>query len=114
MNKYKSVKTEVNGIKFASKAEAVRYKDLCLLEHAGEIRTLMLQVPFILEANGGPILMKSERYKNGRKAKYVADFVYKDVASGKVIIEDKKGKRTELYLLKRAIMESMGHVIFET
>ena len=32
---------------------------------------------------------------------YVADFVYKDNATGKTVVEDAKGMRTRDYILKR-------------
>jgi len=35
VNKYRNVRTEVDGIKFASKKEARRYQELRLLEKAG-------------------------------------------------------------------------------
>ena len=47
-SKYGAIKTEVDGIKFDSKHEASRYKELRLLEQAGEITNLRLQVPYIL------------------------------------------------------------------
>ena len=43
MSKYRNVKTEVDGILFASKKEARRYSELKLLERAGEIAHLELQ-----------------------------------------------------------------------
>jgi hypothetical protein len=45
-SKYGAVKTEVDGIMFDSKREASRYQELRLLEQAGEITNLRLQVPF--------------------------------------------------------------------
>ncbi|WP_416330384.1 DUF1064 domain-containing protein, partial [[Clostridium] innocuum] len=47
-SKYGAVKTEVDGIMFDSKREASRYQELRLLEQAGEITNLRLQVPFEL------------------------------------------------------------------
>ncbi len=63
MSKYKAVRTEVDGIKFASKKEARRYGELLLLQRAGEISNLELQVPFLLTCNNNPLLYRSERYK---------------------------------------------------
>lgn len=45
-SKYGAVKTEIDGIVFDSKHEAKRYQELWLLEQAGEITNLRLQVPF--------------------------------------------------------------------
>ena len=48
-SKYKAVKTEINGIKFDSKKEARRYKELKILEKADEIKSLELQPRFLLQ-----------------------------------------------------------------
>ena len=68
-SKYGAVKTEVDGITFASKHEASRYLELRLLEQAGEIINLRLQVPFEL-------IPKS---KYGMPIRYIADFTYNDL-----------------------------------
>lgn len=47
-NKFNARKAVVDGITFDSKKEANRYRDLKLLEKAGEICCLRLQVPFEL------------------------------------------------------------------
>lgn len=113
MNKYRNIKTEVDGTKFSSRLEARRYSELKLLERAGAITDLKLQVRYDLMAGDKPILITSGRYTKGRKAQYVADFVYRDIESGATIIEDTKGKRTAEYKLKKAIMERMGYLIVE-
>jgi hypothetical protein len=46
--------------------------------------------------------------KNGktyRKIVYKADFEYFDIQQGKVIIEDVKGVKTEVYKLKKKLFE---------
>ena len=95
-SKYKAVKTEINGIKFDSKKEARRYKELKILEKADEIKSLELQPRFLLQ----------EKFKyNGktiRKIEYVADFRYID-KEGKTIVEDVKGMKTEVYKIKKKI-----------
>ena len=48
MSKYHSQKATYNGITFDSKRERDRYIDLLLLERAGEISELRLQVSFEL------------------------------------------------------------------
>ena len=51
-NKYRNIKTEVDGIKFDSKREAQRYQELKLLEKGGVISNLELQPKFeLLPAN---------------------------------------------------------------
>lgn len=108
--KYGNTKTEVDGFKFDSKAEAIRYGELKLLMRAGEISDLTLQEPFILKgANGEPLLSDA-----GRKLKYVCDFRYYDLKLGVWVIEDKKGFLTKEYKLKKAIMRGMGLNITET
>lgn len=78
-NKYGAVRTEVDGISFASKAEARRYGELILLSKAGQIKTLVLQPRFKLIV------------KDVLICTYVADFQYYDVAKGCDVVEDVKG-----------------------
>ena len=70
MNKYRNKKVQVDMFVFDSIAESRRYKELKLLEQAGEISKLELQPKFTLQ--------ESFR-KNGktyRKIEYRADFMY--------------------------------------
>ena len=48
MNKYRNKKCVLDGIEFDSKKEMRRYSELKLLERAGEISDLKIQVPFLL------------------------------------------------------------------
>lgn len=98
-NKYGAVKTEVDGIMFDSKREAKRYQELRLLEQAGEITNLRLQVPFEL-------IPKS---KYGMPIRYIADFTYNN-GNGQLIVEDAKGVKTPVYLLKRRIMAEIYNI----
>ena len=95
MSKYYNKKTVVNGIKFDSKKEAVRYCHLDLMLRSGIISNLELQPRFEIAPthkwNG----------KTQRKRSYVADFKYKK--DGVEIVEDVKGMRTALYILKRSL-----------
>lgn len=103
-NKYNAHKTVVDGITFDSRKEAKRYAQLKVLEQAGEITDLRLQVPFIL-------IPKS---KYGRVIKYIADFTYNDV-NGCQIVEDTKGIKTPVYRLKKRMMQELyGIEIKET
>lgn len=95
-SKYGAVKTEIDGIKFDSKHEAKRYQELRLLEQAGEITNLRLQVPFEL-------IPKS---KYGMPIRYIADFTYNDL-NGQLIVEDAKGVKTPVYRLKRRLMAEL-------
>lgn len=92
MNKYGNKKTEVDGIMFHSKREAARYQDLKLMERAGAIRDLRIQVPFQFELNDVKI------------CRYFADFVYKE--NGRKVVEDSKGKRTKDYMIKKKLMKA--------
>ena len=98
-SKYGAVKTEVDGITFASKHEASRYLELRLLEQAGEITNLRLQVPYIL----------FPKNKHGRALKYIADFTYND-GNGQLIVEDAKGVKTPVYRLKRRMMAEIYNI----
>lgn len=98
-SKYGAVKTEIDGIMFDSKHEAKRYQELRLLEQAGEITNLRLQVPFEL-------IPKS---KHGMPIRYIADFTYND-QSGQLIVEDAKGVKTPVYRLKRRIMAEIYNI----
>lgn len=101
MSKYKAVKVEIDGIKFDSKKEGRRYRQLKLLEKAGEISNLSLQPRFDLIVNGA----KCGFYK--------ADFKYTE--NGKEVIEDVKGMLTPVYRLKKKLVKAIYNIdIFET
>lgn len=89
--KYRNRPTIINGKWFASKKEAKRYQELCLLQKAGEISHLKIQVPF-------PIVICGEKI-----CKYIADFTYQ-LPSGKLVVEDAKGFKTPIYKLKKKLM----------
>jgi hypothetical protein len=91
-HKYGAKAIVIDGIRFASIREAKRYTTLKMLEKIGEIRNLKLQVPFELNPGGSHSL------------KYVADFVYDQVATGETIVEDPKGYRTKEYKKKKRLM----------
>ena len=108
MAKYKNKKIEVDGIVFDSKKEAIRYQELKLLEKAGRIQNLQLQVKFVLIPKqysttdctkaGKPRLIEHE-------CSYMADFVYTE--DGQTIVEDVKSSYTRnhmLYVVKRKLM----------
>ena len=97
MAKYGNRKETVNGKTFDSRKEARRYKELCLLERAGQITDLQTQVKFVL--------IPSQRVKGKvveRQCAYIADFVYKE--NGQTVVEDTKGFKTKEYILKRKMM----------
>lgn len=97
MSKYYNQKITVDGITFDSRKEYRRYRELCLMERAGEIDNLERQVKFELIPT---------QKKNGkvveRVCSYVADFVYNE--NGEQVVEDAKGVRTKEYKIKRKMM----------
>ncbi len=110
-NKYGSRKITRDGLTFDSLKEYRRYCELRLLEKAGRITNLKLQVPFELlpaqyetfERYG----KKGQRLKDGqhcieKAVMYRADFVYQE--NGKTVVEDTKGFKTKDYILKRKMM----------
>ena len=111
MRKYRNKKTIIDGIIFDSKKEAHRYRELSLLQRAGEISDLELQKEFELipaQYESFPRYGKNgQRLKDGKRCiekpvKYKADFVYK--VNGVEIVEDTKGVKTKDYILKRKLM----------
>ncbi len=95
-NKFNAKKTLVGGIVFDSMAEADRYKNLKLLERAGELCDLKLQVPFEFILHNKKIFT------------YYADFTYADRVNG-CVIEDVKSKITRkiaVYRLKKKLIEA--------
>ena len=93
-HKYNAKKTVVDNITFDSAKEAKRYSELKLLEKAGEIIDLKLQPKF-------PLMVARKKI-----GEYWADFQYKTMY-GDVIIEDTKGYRTDIYKLKKKIVEAI-------
>lgn len=108
-SKYRSQKIQFGGETFDSRKEYRRYRELKLLEEAGEISALRRQVPFeLVPAQRGP---DTTGPRGGvRKGKllerpvaYIADFVYRD-PGGNLVVEDVKGVRTKEYIIKRKLM----------
>ena len=116
-NKYKAVKTTIDGITFDSKREAKRYTELKILEKAGHITHLELQPEYQITVNGVKI------------CKYKADFRYFTVRAESnersynskgewqtptmtgdkegQIVEDSKGFKTPIYRLKKKLVEAL-------
>lgn len=98
-SKYRNEKVYLDGIKFDSNRECQRYIELKTMLNAGLIKDLELQKTFVLQ----------EGYSiNGHKVRpitYKADFVYFDVKSHKIVVEDVKGMRTDVYKIKKKLFE---------
>lgn len=99
-NKYHNTKVIYNGIKFDSKKEMQRYKDLELLESTDYICNLELQKKFLLQDG-----YTNAKGKKIRPIYYIADFYYYDYIDNKWVVEDTKGVRTEVYKLKKKLFE---------
>lgn len=100
-SKYRAVPTFVDGIRFASKAEAKRYQELKLLERAGEISRLELQPRYDITINGTKVCT------------YVGDFRY--FTKDKQVLEDVKGVKTPVYRIKRKLLSALYNVeVLET
>jgi len=99
MSKYGAVPTEVDGIRFASKAEARRYGELKLLLAGGAIADLEVHPKaYQLVVNG---------VKIGR---YTADFRYFDRERNRVTVEDVKGSPSRDYRLRKLLVRALFDV----
>ena len=98
ISKYRNKKIIIDGIKFDSKKEGLRYKELRLLERAGLIKDLKLQTKFELQ----PSFKKNN--KTIRAITYKADFDY-ITKDGRHIVEDVKGIKTEVFKIKQKLFE---------
>lgn len=96
-SKYGAKKTTVDGITFASGAEAKRWAELRLMERGDLITELVRQPQFVFTINDKPVFT------------YIADFKYlnwsKDGFATQVI-EDVKGFSTPVYKLKKKLIEA--------
>ncbi|GMW01480.1 MAG: hypothetical protein AMXMBFR84_26170 [Candidatus Hydrogenedentota bacterium] len=88
-NKYNARKTLLDGIIFDSGDEATRYWQLRLLEREGFVTDLELQPEFLIQ--------EGFRDADGQwnlPIRYRADFRYREVRTGKMVVEDVKGVLT--------------------
>lgn len=97
--KYNNKITELDGIKFHSRKESLRYSQLKLYEKGGLIANLRTQVAYELI----PKLVINGKAE--RAIKYVADFVYIDTVNNQEVVEDCKGFKTDIYKLKYRLMK---------
>lgn len=99
MNKYHAIKTKVDGITFDSKAEALRYSELAMLEASGAITGLCCQPRYTLQDG---FECRGERI---RAITYIADFSYIDTERGCFVVEDVKSPatKTQAFLIKRKL-----------
>lgn len=117
--KYRNKKVTVDGIEFDSIKEANRYAELKLLERAGKIKHLQMQVKFVVIPSQYEFYerygKKGKRLKDGQRllekeCVYIADFQYQDAHTGRIVVEDVKSqatKKKESYIIKRKLMLSV-------
>jgi Protein of unknown function (DUF1064) len=101
-NKYRAVKTTVDGRKFDSKAEAKRGAELELLQRAGAISNLKYQVRYKFHHNGTDL------------GSYIADFVYDDARG--VVVEDVKSEMTAklpMFKMKERMMRAFHGIVIK-
>ncbi len=88
----------IDGICFASKAEASRYVVLKQLLKLGKIKDLQLQPTFVIaQGFDHPI------YGNIKAITYRADFSYIETNTNTTVVEDVKGYQTAVYKIKKAL-----------
>jgi uncharacterized protein DUF1064 len=95
-HKFNAKKAEVDGLKFPSQAEAKKYRELKLLERAGDVLFFLMQVPFHLPGN----------------VKYRLDFLVFYV-NGEVRAIDVKGMKTPLFIAKKKLVEALYPIEIE-
>jgi len=104
--KYGAKPQVVDGVRFASKAEAKRDAELVLLERAGEISNLKRQPRFPLFVNDVKVCT------------YVGDWQYEEIqvvrprgcrpyGVRKFVVEDKKGVQTPAFKIKWALAKAL-------
>lgn len=97
-SKYGAKRVEQDGVVYDSKKEAKRAAILEQWEKYGVITGLRKQVSFELQPG-----YTNNQGQKIRPITYVADFVY--TREGKLIVEDTKGFKTDVYRIKRKIFE---------
>ena len=92
-NKFGAKKTQIDGIVFDSKAEALHYLLLKDRQRKGQISHLSLQPKFYLVVNGLKI------------GAYTPDFLY--IEGQKWVAEDTKGVKTEAFALRAKLFQAL-------
>ena len=102
-SKYKNVRTVIDDVVFASKAEAQFYIDLREKKLKGDIEDFRMQVPFTLqEGYIDPLTTKKVR-----AIIYMADFVvtYNDGREDVIDVKGSRGFQTETFKIKKKLFE---------
>lgn len=101
--KYHNKPCQIGDEKYRSQRERDRHQALLMLQRAGQIAGLTREVPFEL----APGVRIDGESRKRPAVRYVADFVYSEVRSGAIIVEDAKGVQTPLYRLKKHLMATV-------
>lgn len=96
--KYRNVKVEIDGIKFASKREAKYYGKLKILKQSGEVIDFQLQPRYDFIING----VNCGFYKGDFKILW---------KSGKIQVVDAKGMKLPVYNLKKKLMLACHRIV---
>jgi len=118
-SKYGAKPMVVDGFRFDSTKEASRYRELRLLEKAGEIADLETQPKFPIDV----VQLWQDGRWNWRTSRtdppdiipcgvFTADFRYVEVKTGAVVIEDTKSgpTKTTAYRLRKRLVEAIHGV----
>ena len=96
--KYNAAGERIDGIFFHSKAEGIRYLQLKAMQERGEIENLILQPPYECVV------------RNQKITTYRSDFKYCVIDDRghtiKTVVEDVKGMITEVYKIKKKLVEA--------
>lgn len=101
-NKMNACRVVTDDGKFDSKSEYARWKELKILAKAGEITHLERQVRFEISP---PVILDGKRHP---ARYYVCDFKY--MQNGQLVVEDRKGFKTDTYRLKRHLMKAVHNI----
>jgi len=97
--KYGNKKVRLDGFVFDSKKESERYIELLMRQKVGEISGLKVHPVF-------PIVVNDQKV-----CSYEADFLYYvchlDIKGSALVVEDVKGVKTQVYILKRKLMKAI-------
>jgi hypothetical protein len=103
--KYRNRATVIDGVRFDSRKEARRFGELQLLAAAGMVAELEVHPRFLIlidvfHRTGGPPICCGS---------YTADFRYRDMESGALVVEDVKSPptRTTAYRLRKRLVEAI-------
>lgn len=107
--KYRNQPVVIDGVRFDSKKESFRWRDLQMLEKGGWISQLERQVSYVLAPG-----VKLAGEKRARPAiRYVADFRYFSRETGGFVVEDVKSPATakeSAFRLKLHLMKVVHNI----